>query len=199
MSDFRLTIVGLDEDAALNPEAASKWQGIAVSRAPGSEAFLQRPMPDFQDCILVDSRLGGLRVAGFVDSVRRQGCQAPIVVVVAQGDVRGAADAIRAGAHDIIERPIDLDELLARVRGAITSGQSISARPRDGTFPTRLDSLTPRELDVARLLTLGETNKQIAHVLGISEKTVEYHRARVMQKMRATPTAQLIRRVVGIE
>jgi two-component system response regulator FixJ len=128
------------------------------------------------------------------------GVTLPVIVMTGHGDVPIAVEALKAGAADFLEKPFDDAQLLAAVSSALASGQ----RARDeaavvAAIAIRLASLTPREREVLDRLVLGQPNKTIAYDLGSSPRTVEVHRARVMEKMGARSLAELVRMVIAAE
>lgn len=138
-------------------------------------------------CVLLDIRLPGMDGLSVLDAFRKKNGQTPVLVMTGHGDVAMAVDAMRKGAQDFIEKPFDGDDLVRRIKAAID--RSIP----DLECRRRLEDLTPRETDVLREIVAGHPNKIIAYKLGISQKTVELHRARVMQKTDAGSVQHLVR------
>jgi FixJ family two-component response regulator len=125
---------------------------------------------------------------------------APIFIISGQGDIPMAVDAIKNGALDFIEKPLD-DTVVARVREAIAAWERRAARtesngPLKANFPGR-ERLTPRELEVLSLIASGASNKEAGRQLGISPRTIEVHRARIMEKLGAKNAADLVRIVLS--
>ena len=148
-------------------------------------------------CVLIDVHLpacSGLDVLRRLDA---QHYPAPILVISGRGDIPTAIDAIRSGALDFIEKPFDPTNVVARVRGAIDTWANLN---RDDSilarkFPGR-ERLTPRERDVLERIARGASNKEAGRELGISPRTVEVHRARIMEKLNAKNAADLMRIVL---
>jgi two-component system response regulator FixJ len=157
-------------------------------------AALDRCRARRPDCILSDVRMPGMDGIEFQEKLVDNGVDVPVVIMTGHGDVRLAVRAMKAGALDFIEKPFDDNAILASITEAITkqSGRS-SPKPIDPELAARLESLTPREREVLDLLVAGDPNKVIAYRLQISPRTVEIHRARVMDKMRAKSLPELVR------
>ena len=150
--------------------------------------------PDEPGCILLDVERPGLD--GLVDQeiLLRAGYEQPMIVLTGYGEVAVAVRALQRGAFDLIERPCDMAPLLASLEQALAVDATSrrTARERAG-FLGRVRCLTPREREVMERIVAGKANKVVAQELGISEKTVETHRARVMAKMAVDSLAQLVR------
>jgi len=151
-------------------------------------------------CLVLDVRMPGLSGVGLQERLIRLAHTAPIIFVSGHGDVPMVARAMRDGAFDFLQKPFNEQVLLDRVQEAV---QLAAHRRRKGArradIQRRLDALTLRERDVMEGMVAGRLNKQIAEDLGISMKTVEQHRARVMEKLQADSLAALVRIVVYAE
>jgi RNA polymerase sigma factor (sigma-70 family) len=118
----------------------------------------------------------------------------PVIIITGHGDVSMAVKAMKVGAVDFIEKPFDDEELLVSIRNALQHDEKQRAlRAQRADIAARMAELTPREHEVMSMVTDGKSNKEIAAALGVSAKTVEVHRARVMDKMRADSLAELVR------
>ena len=136
----------------------------------------------------------GLDGLEFQEKLTLSGIDAPVVIMTGHGDVRLAVRAMKAGAADFIEKPFSDDAIMAGIAEAIEkSGNRPAKAPVDAELVDRLTSLTPREREVLDRLVAGDPNKVIAYRLDISPRTVEIHRARVMEKMRAKSLPELVR------
>jgi two-component system response regulator FixJ len=150
------------------------------------------------DCILTDVRMPGMDGIEFQEKLIEQGVRVPVIVMTGHGDVRLAVRAMKAGATEFIEKPFSDDAILASIAEATKRREARQApQPPDPELAARLSNLTARERDVLNLLVAGDPNKVIAYRLQISPRTVEIHRARVMEKMRARSLAELVR--MGLE
>lgn len=145
-------------------------------------------------CLVLDVRMPGLSGVGLQERLARLGHSAPIIFVSGHGDVPMVARAMRSGAFDFLQKPFNEQVLLDRVQEAV---QLAAQRRREGAWRAdiqrKLDALTLRERDVMEGMVAGRLNKQIAEELGISMKTVEQHRARVMEKLHVESLAELVR------
>ncbi|WP_417806609.1 response regulator transcription factor [Thioclava sp.] len=149
-------------------------------------------------CILADVRMPGMTGLELLEELGRRDCPLPVIMITGHGDVPMAVRAMRAGAMDFFEKPIKGMALVERINEALRisreRAQAISERAQ---LTQRVDSLTAREGEVARAVLAGRQNKQIAHDLGISLKTVENHRHNAMEKMQASSAADLVRLLVA--
>jgi FixJ family two-component response regulator len=145
-------------------------------------------------CLLLDIRMPGMSGLELQAELRRRQLDLPVIVLTGHGDVKVAVHAMKAGAVDFIEKPFNNEFLLQAVQKAVADNlRSGSGRVRRQEIAQRLEALTARERQVLDIVVAGETNKGVARVLGISEKTVEIHRAKVMEKMHAKSLAELVR------
>jgi FixJ family two-component response regulator len=146
--------------------------------------------------IILDVHLPGRSGLDILKELHAQDCATPIFIISGQGDIPTAVDAIKNGALDFIEKPFRGKDVVDRVRSSIEASRARSTRnPFDVRllhFPGR-EPLTMRERDVLEHLAAGASNKEAAHALGISPRTIELHRAHIMSKLRAKNTADLIR------
>ncbi|WP_398312862.1 response regulator transcription factor [Zoogloea sp.] len=192
----------VDDDEALRDSLA--WllesQGFKVAAFASAEDFLKAWRPEFNGCLLLDVRMPGMSGLELHERLRAQYSTLPIIFITGHGDVPMAVAALKKGAVDFIEKPFNDTELLRLVSQCLVTEQEHRARRRqDAEVSRRLDQLTQREREVLDLIIAGKLNKQIADVLGISIKTVEVHRARVMEKMAAQSLAELVQTVMAIE
>ena len=159
--------------------------------------FLSSFDPDAPGCLVLDLRMPGMSGIELQSRLRAMGSQLPIVFVTAHGDVPTAVEAVKAGAVDFIQKPFQDQKLLDMINEAMErDGRARVEREQVGAIETRLASLTPREREVMALVALGKRNKTIARELGISQRTVEVHRARVMEKMLAHSVSELVQMVL---
>lgn len=150
-------------------------------------------------CLVLDVRMPGLSGVGLQERLSRLGHPLPIIFVSAHGDVPMVARAMREGAFDFLQKPFNEQVLLDRVQEAVQfAAAQRAAWGWLAEIQARIDSLTARESDVMAGMVAGRLNKQIAEGLGISIKTVEQHRARVMEKLQVDSLAELVRLVVGV-
>ncbi|WP_226550162.1 response regulator transcription factor [Celeribacter naphthalenivorans] len=149
-------------------------------------------------CILADVRMPGMSGLELLDELQKRDCPLPVIMITGHGDVPMAVKAMRAGALDFFEKPVQGMALIDRIKEALELSRTRAEAAGDrAEITTKIDSLTAREAEVARAVVRGLQNKQIAAELGISPKTVEIHRHNAMAKLAATSTADMVRRLVA--
>ena len=167
--------------------------GIAAQTFASAAAFIEAYRRGNPGCLVLDVRLPGMSGPELQDYLRREAIEIPIVFVSAHGDVPTAVNALKGGAVDFIQKPFDYREALATVQRALErDAREREQRARQAQFAERLAALTTREREVMRLVIEGKPNKVIAEALDISVRTVEFHRANVMEKMGAASVATLV-------
>jgi FixJ family two-component response regulator len=158
--------------------------------------FLARQPYSGPSCVIVDVRMPGLNGIELQEDLIKRRRQEPLVFITGHGDIPMCAQAMKAGAVDFLRKPFRNDELLQCVQNALIRSADQRRRSAEKNEARRLlDLLTPREFEVMQLVITGMLNKQIAGKLGTAEKTVKVHRGRVMQKLRVTSVAELVRLV----
>lgn len=192
MSAAEGLIAVVDDDEAVRDglEALLESWGYETVAFPDAETLLEHGLAEDVSCLLLDVRLPGMDGLDLVAEFRRRGNSTPILMMSAHGDISTAVEAMHRGAQDFIEKPFDDEPLIRRIEGIATLEQIIDADPEAKRL---IDTLTPRETEVMQDVVSGHANKVIAHRLGISLKTVEMHRARVMKKTGAKTLAHLVR------
>jgi two-component system, LuxR family, response regulator FixJ len=190
----------VDDDESIR----SLWQwllgsnGIAVQTFATATAFIDAYRRGDAGCLVLDVRLPGMSGPELQSYLRREALEIPIVFVSAHGDVPTAVNALKGGAVDFIQKPFDYREALAIVRRALErEAQEQGRRVRREQLAGRLAALTERERGVLQRVIEGKPNKVIAAELEISVKTVEAHRAKVMEKMGVDSVAELVQRIIG--
>lgn len=193
-------VVDDDEGARNSLRFLLKSVGIPVVTIGSAQEFLAAHHPHQPGCLVLDVRMPGMSGLELQQELNRRGAVIPVIFVTGHGDVPMAVEAIQQGAFDFVQKPYREQELLDRIQRALardrTNRRALLERDR---IRTRLASLTPREREVMRLMTLGKPNKVMAGELGLSQRTVEIHRAHVMEKSGATSLAQLVRMVLDGE
>ena len=156
--------------------------------------FLDKYDPDCPGCVLLDNRMPGMTGLELQQHLRDQKIDIPIIVITAYGDVPTAVRAMKSGALDFIEKPIHDHQLLELIERAISHDSKIrDARLHLSALQERVALLTQREDEVMKLVVDGLSSKEIAGKIGVSFKTVEAHRAKIMKKMQAKSVPHLIR------
>jgi two-component system, LuxR family, response regulator FixJ len=172
-------------------------EGFEVTTFVEGEAFLTAARSRTPGCVLIDVHLPGCSGLDVLRKLDAEHYPAPILVISGRGDIPTAVDAIRNGALDFIEKPFDAAAVVARVRDAISAWRNVD---REGSilaldFPGH-ERLTARERDVLERIARGASNKEAGRQLAISPRTVEVHRARIMEKLNAKNAADLMRIVL---
>jgi RNA polymerase sigma factor (sigma-70 family) len=193
-ADLRVFVVDDDPIVLRALERMLRANDISVETFASPSAFLERPFYDGIGCLLLDLRMPGLSGLEVQDEMSRKRIPMPIVFLSAQGDVPSTARAMREGAIDFLEKPIDEEQLLAAIdRARLKSVAEREQRDRERDAEERLARLTKREREVCDLVAEGMLNKQIAYELGMSEKTVKVHRGRLTRKLDVDSVPALVR------
>lgn len=174
--------------------------GLSSCAYESADAFLEDENNRSIACMLLDIRMPGMDGLELFSILRQDQLQYPVIFITGHGDIPLAVSAIKLGAYDFLTKPFREGELLEKVHAAIVHHRSNKQQTQElSELRTRLNSCTPREHDVMRLLVQGLPNKGIAETLGISPRTVEIHRAHVMEKMLAESLPALVRMVSMVE
>jgi FixJ family two-component response regulator len=195
LSDGLQTVYVVDDgDGAREIGSALEAAGRRVEVFPSTELFLSACRSDWTGCLIVDTAvrgMGGLRLQA---ELNRRGCLLPVIMTTAGADVGVAVAALLGGAIDFIQKPIDQNRFLDRVDAAFALDNRRRQLERlRRAASDRLARLTRREREVMALVVAGKANKVVAYELGISEKTVESHRARLMWKLEVQSLPDLVR------
>lgn len=185
----------VDDDDAFRAAMARllRVAGYDVKEYRSAGEYLLDPPSDGAGCLLLDLHMPGPSGLELQEAVLRRGDSLPVVFLTGHGDIRTSVRAMRQGAADFLTKPVNREELLAAIRAALQRQereQSTSRWRRD--LAARYATLTPRERQVLEGVVTGALNKQIAALLGTSERTVKAHRASIMQKMRVASVAELV-------
>jgi two-component system, chemotaxis family, CheB/CheR fusion protein len=190
------TIFVVDDDSAVRQAIRDLLQqdGRTVEIYSSSEAFLEAYRPGRQGCLLIDARMPGMGGLELLRRLKSEGNRLPAIMITGQGDVPMAVEAMKAGAADFIEKPIGRGELFASIERALEQTRdSAKSSGRREVAATRLAGLTVRQRQIMELVLAGHPSKNIAADLGISQRTVENHRAAVMKKTGSHSLSALIR------
>jgi two-component system response regulator FixJ len=194
VAEAAVIIVDDDEGVRDSLQTLLEAEGFAPTAYGSAQQLLEaRDLPD-RGCLLLDVRMPGMDGLELQRTLVARNVTLPIIVMTGHGDVPIAVRAMKAGAADFVEKPFTAEAIVAAIRHAIERGQTrrVASEPSD-EVAARVDSLTPREREVLERLVTGRANKVIAYELDISPRTVEIHRARVMEKMQARNLSHLVR------
>jgi two-component system CheB/CheR fusion protein len=186
----------VDDDSAVREAMRDllEQDGRTVETYASSEAFLDAYRPGGEGCLLVDARMPGMGGLELLQRLKSDGTRLAAIMITGQGDVPMAVEAMRAGAADFIEKPVRRDELFASIEHALDhTRDSAKLSVRREVAATRLAGLTVRQRQIMDLVFAGHPSKNIAVDLGISQRTVENHRAAVMKKTGSHSLSALIR------
>ena len=202
MSAKNPTVFVVDDDEAIRDSLNMVLDTVslnAVTFSSGDE-FLEAYDAGWEGCILLDIRMPGTSGMELQKRLVENGCRLPIIFITGHGDIPMAVEAMHVGAFDFIQKPFRDQDLLDRIDQALSAREEQEQQfARKRTIEKQLKTLTPREHEVMKLVVNGAANKVIAMDLGVSQRTVEIHRARAMKKMRARSLAELVRMALLVE
>ncbi|MCX7069728.1 MAG: response regulator [Gammaproteobacteria bacterium] len=174
--------------------------GLRSQGFPDARAFLEAYCPEQPGCLVLDIRMPRMSGLELQQELNRRGWGIPVIFITGHGDVPMAVEAMRAGAVDFLQKPFKDDELIRRVQKALDQDERLREQLSGlEQVRARFEGLTPREREIARRLVAGAANKVIAIELALSERTVELHRAHIMQKMEARGLAQLVQMLMRLQ
>lgn len=184
----------VDDDEAIRD--ALTWlfrtRQVACRAWESAEAFLEAWQPEWRGCIVLDIRMREMSGLECFEALRERGNSLPVIFLTGHGDVPMAVGALKKGAFDFLEKPVDDNALVDRViRALAADARRQASEASQATVATRISQLTPREHEVMRLVLAGKFNKVIADELNISMRTVEVHRSRVFEKMGVRSAVEL--------
>ena len=186
----------VDDDASFRTaiERRLKKAGYEVATYPSAQHLLDcLPNESELGCILLDVRIPGLSGPELQARLSELGSALPIVFLTGYAEVQTTVRAIKAGAEDVLTKPVSSEELLGAIERALARHQATrSQRNKLDVVRAHIAKLTPREREVFELVIRGNTNKQVANVLGATERTIKAHRHRVMEKMQVQSLAELV-------
>jgi FixJ family two-component response regulator len=196
MTDAASTVFVIDDDPSVRKALGRLLKSVSLQVAvfASADEFLKHPVPEVPACVVLDVRMPGLNGLDLQRALAEKDASLPIVFITGHGDIPMTVRAMKAVAVDFLPKPFNNHDLLAAVRHAITRhAQARQAGAGLAEIRRRAQTLSPREREVMALVVSGRLNKQTGHQLGVSEKTVKAHRARVMEKMQAGSLADLVR------
>jgi two-component system, LuxR family, response regulator FixJ len=197
----RPTIFVVDDDAAVRDalKLLLRSVGHAVETFGSAQEFLDAYGEDRAGCLVLDIRMPGMSGLELQQKLNEKHSILPIIFITGHGDVPMAVEAMQAGAVDFIQKPFRDQDLIDRINQALEKDHNNRAALGErNDIRRRLETLTPREREVLDLVVHGKANKVIAGDLKLSQRTVEIHRARVMEKMQASSLAHLVRMVLEV-
>ena len=197
MSNESVYIV--DDDEAVRDSLKELLESVElkVREFDSAQAFLEQYSPNMAGCMIVDIRMPGKSGLELQKELVEIDCLLPIIFITGHGDIPMAVEAMKRGALEFIQKPFRDQELLDCINAALESSRKqYEDRSGHDEFFNRFESLTPREREILELIVKGSANKVIAIDLSISQRTVENHRAKIIEKMGAKSTANLIRLMI---
>lgn len=201
MNTHQQRVYVVDDDQGMLDSTVWLLESVGLQAVPftSGQAFLDNHSDDLPACVLLDIRMPGMGGLAVQDALRERDSQLPVIFVSAHADVPIVVRAFRGGAVDFIEKPYNEQLLLDCVQRALRMHQrpAVSSQ-QTAEVQQRLAQLTPRERDVLLPLVQGHSNREVAEQLGISVKTVDLYRSRVMKRMQADSLPALVGMAIGV-
>ncbi len=201
MTDSDPTVFVVDDDPGVTDAIRLLLRSVGLQSEAFRSAndFLETYDPDRTGCLVLDVRMPGMSGLNLQERLHQMGSTLPIIFVTAHGDVPMAVEAVKAGAVDFVQKPFRDQDLLDKIQQALGKHAQVQAEQRElKEIHSRIHSLTTREREVMELVVDGVPNKKIAGSLGISQRTVEIHRARVMEKMKVRSVSRLVQQAMKV-
>lgn len=188
------TVFLIDDDASVRDSLTLllSLKGLRTQAFANGESFIATYQADTAGCVLTDLRMPGMSGLELQANLRAREVQVPVVVLTAHGDVATARAALKNGAFDFLEKPVDDTMLLEVLNNALRADRERRAST-PASADQRVERLTAREREILRLVASGHANREIAAQLQISARTVEVHKAHIMDKLRCRSLADLMR------
>ncbi len=196
MEKERTVVFVVDDDEAICESLRLLIEdiGLEVRTFPGAQQFLSAYDPAQSGCLVLDVRMSGMSGLELQAKLRELGYEIPTILITGHADVPMAVEAMKAGALDFIEKPFRDQVLLDGIQKAIALDAALRRRRKESyDVQSRIRLLTQREREIMDRLVAGKTNKSIALELGISQKTVDFHRANVLEKIGVDSVVELVR------
>jgi len=194
MTEDKQRVFVVDDDRSVRSSLSRLLQSAGYETEVFSSAteFLQCQAYDGATCLILDVMMPGISGIALHRQLAKKGNDLPVIFLTGHGDLPMGVQAIKRGAEDFLQKPVDESILLEAVSKALTRYRSVSSEQLENNkLVSALDAMTPRELEILRLILGGATNGQIAGFFDISEKTVKTHRGKIMQKTGASSAAEL--------
>ena len=195
-------VMVVDDDSGVRNAMRSLLKSVGLESAlfASAQEFLAAYQPSQGGCLVLDVRMPGMSGLEMQHELNLRGAMIPVIFITGHGDIPMAVEAMPHGAFDFLQKPFRDQDLLDRIQRAIVrDGELRQSLGEHARIRTHLESLTEREREVLDLLTTGKQNTAIAQELGGSPRTIEIHRARVLETMNATSVAELVRRMLDLE
>jgi two-component system response regulator FixJ len=195
-------VMVVDDDAGVRNAMRTLLKSVGIQSAlyPSAQEFLGTYQPTQPGCLVLDIRMPGMSGLELQQELNLRGAVIPVIFMSGHGDIPMAVEAMQHGAFDFLQKPFRDQDLLDRIQRAIAKDAELRKSLGEHTrIKAHLESLTPREREVLDLMTQGKQNKAIAQVLDVSPRTVEIHRARVLEKMGAHSIAELVRMMLDLK
>jgi FixJ family two-component response regulator len=196
MSPVRPAVYVVDDDPSVRVamERLLKSVGLTVTTFASAREFLDQATPEWSGCLIVDLRMPGMGGLDLQDQLSARKVSLPVIFLTGYGTVPASVRAMKAGAVDFLEKPVDDQTLLDAVHTALERDRGARRNQAEMQgLRQRLAILTPREYEVLTFIISGRLNKQAAAELGTTEKTIKVHRARIMEKLQCASLAELVR------
>lgn len=201
MKEVAQTVFVVDDDDAVRDSLRLllKSAGLQAEATASAPEFLETYDTSRPGCLVLDVRMPGMSGLEMQHELNLRGATLPVIFITGHGDIPMAVEAMQHGAFDFLQKPFRDQDLLDRVTRALARDSENRTRLRHtDSIRERLATLSPREREVLNLVTQGKANKMVAGDLGVSQRTVEIHRAHVMQKMEAASLAELVRMMMTV-
>jgi FixJ family two-component response regulator len=186
----------VDDDSSVRVaiERLMKSVGLTVKTFASAQEFLEQATPAWSGCLIADLRMPGMGGLDLQDQLNARQVSLPVIFLTGYGTVPASVQAMKFGAVDFLEKPVDDQTLLDAVHKALESDREARLNQSEmRALHQRLTALTPREYEVLTFIISGRLNKQAAAELGTTEKTIKVHRARIMEKLQCASLAELVR------
>jgi two-component system, LuxR family, response regulator FixJ len=202
MKNDAAVVMVVDDDAGVRNAMRSLLKSVGLNSAlfASAQEFLDGYKPSQLGCLVLDIRMPGMSGLELQQQLNLRGAVIPVIFMTGHGDIPMAVEAMQHGAFDFLQKPFRDQDLLDRIQRAIVKDAELrKSLGEHERIQTHLESLTPREREVLDLMTQGKQNKVIGQELGVSPRTIEIHRARVMEKMGAQSVAELVRMMLDLK
>jgi FixJ family two-component response regulator len=187
-------VVDDDSSVRVAMERLMKSVGLTVKTFASAQEFLEQATPAWSGCLIADLRMPGMGGLDLQDQLNARQVSLPVIFLTGYGTVPASVRAMKSGAVDFLEKPVDDQTLLDAVHKALESDREARLNQSEmRALHQRLTALTPREYEVLTFIISGRLNKQAAAELGTTEKTIKVHRARIMEKLQCASLAELVR------